>query len=107
MRIDEPKPMKIQASDVISGSLYLKLISDYREYDKRQKEYILSLESRVSELMEVLEETRTGRTKELFKKLERRKRTIFMQGGTIRKLKNENAELLCKLALQNLNIIKK
>lgn len=32
--------MEIRPTDVISGALYLKLVNDYKEYDRRQKEII-------------------------------------------------------------------
>lgn len=72
MRIEEPKPIKIQTTDIISGSLYLKLITDYREYDTKQKEYVLFLENRISELIQVLKEIKSNNVKKLFEKLEKR-----------------------------------
>lgn len=104
MRIEEPKTMKIQAADVISGSLYLKLIADYQEYDKRQKEYISSLESRISDLTQVFEETRSGNKKTILEKLELKNKKIRELRETIKKLETENGELLHKLTLQNLKI---
>lgn len=100
---EEPcNQFKIQPTDVVSGWLYLKLIADYQEYDKRQKEYILSLENRISEMMEILENTRSGTKKTLSEKLERRKKTIREQGEKLRKLKTENEDLLCKLTMQKI-----
>lgn len=104
MRIEEPKPIKIQTTDIISGSLYLKLITDYREYDTKQKEYVLFLENRISELIQVLKEIKSNNVKKLFEKLEKRKNTIHEQSETIKKLKVENGELIHKLALLNLKI---
>lgn len=55
MTIKEPEnQVKIQPTDIVSGRLYLKLIEEYKEYDKQQKEYISQLELRISTLHKLL-----------------------------------------------------
>lgn len=55
MTIKEPKnQIKIQPTDIVSGRLYLKLIEDYKEYDKQQKEYIHDLECKIISLSKAL-----------------------------------------------------
>ena len=49
-----PANKSVQPSDIISGRLYLKLIADYKEYDKRQKEYIHELESKIISISKAL-----------------------------------------------------
>lgn len=44
------KPVKIQPSDIVSGSMYLKLLNDYKIYDSLQKEVITNLRKEVSYL---------------------------------------------------------
>ena len=49
--MDFPKSkISITSSDVISGSLYLKLIEDYKQYDNERKKYIKSLLNQIENL---------------------------------------------------------
>lgn len=49
--MDFPKSkISITPSDVISGSLYLKLIEDFKQYDNERKKYIKSLHDQIENL---------------------------------------------------------
>ena len=49
--MDFPKSkISITPSDVISGSLYLKLIEDFKQYDNERKKYIKSLLDQIENL---------------------------------------------------------
>ena len=49
--MDFPKSkVPITSSDVISGSLYLKLIEDFKQYDNERKKYIKSLLDQIDKL---------------------------------------------------------
>lgn len=39
--------MDIRPTDVISGALYLKLVNDYKDYDRKQKEIIYDQQKRI------------------------------------------------------------
>lgn len=49
------KKISIKPSDVVSGSLYLKLIADYKQYDNERKKYIDSLLNQIVSLNKKLE----------------------------------------------------
>lgn len=103
MTIKEPdRQFKILPTDVVSGRLYLKLIEDYKEYDKQQKEYISSLERKVFELTHALNESCSITKKTLLEKLERKSKGIRERELSIKKLKDDNEQLLIKLAQINL-----
>lgn len=50
--------MEIKPNDIISGSLYLKLLNDYKRYDARQKNIIADLRNQVDFLQWETEDLR-------------------------------------------------
>lgn len=51
--------MEIRPSDVVSGALYLKLLHDYRDYDRKQKDLIQDQSRRIKFLEWQVEDLRT------------------------------------------------
>ncbi len=103
--------VKIKPSDVISGAMYLKLVSDYREYDRKQKDMIREqtrkiefLEWQVEDLRTEIEESGTDSHDKLRGKLHNQRLALKSYADVISKLKRdvemltqENIELKQKL----------
>lgn len=82
-------PQLIQPTDLISGAQYLKLLNDYKAYDKEQKKVIRKLQDKVNYL--------TKKDPELMKYMQRKE--LFHQlGQTIHKLRQDNEELIIRIA---------
>lgn len=83
-------PKQIQPNDIISGATYLKLINDYQQYDKKQKDFIYSLKKRI-ELLEwvnqdlqlVLDEIESGEIKRLVSKIENQREQLAINARNI------------------------
>jgi len=80
--------MKIQPNDIISGSMYLKLIADYKAYDARQKAVIKRLQTDLDYL--IFEHPDYG------KSLEQARELRVLQ-ERICQLRRENEKLLCRV----------
>lgn len=89
MKPKEPLPdCKIRPTDLVSGVLYLKLIEDYKAYDKEQKKLIRKLQDKLNNLSQ--------RDPELMKYAQRHELFKSLQ-DTIHKLRKENEELLIRV----------
>lgn len=79
----------IKPTDIISGAQYLKLLNNYKAYDKEQKKVIRKLQDKVNYL--------TQRDPELMKYMQRK--DLFHQlNQTIHKLRQDNEELIIRVA---------
>lgn len=92
--------MEIRPTDVISGALYLKLVNDYKEYDRRQKEIIYDqqqrikfLEWQVEDMRIEIEESESKSHEMLREKLLRQREALKSYMNVISKLRKE-VELL-------------
>ncbi|MDE7027230.1 MAG: hypothetical protein K2O87_04870 [Duncaniella freteri] len=92
--------MEIRPTDVISGALYLKLVNDYKEYDRRQKEIIYDqqqrikfLEWQVEDMRIEIEESESKSHEKLREKLLRQREALKSYMNVISKLCKE-VELL-------------
>lgn len=89
MKPKEPLPdCKILPTDTVSGALYLKLINDYKAYDKEQKKLIRKLQDKLNNL--------TQKDPALMKYAQRYELFKSLQ-DTIHKLRKENEELLIRI----------
>lgn len=80
----EPATIRIGPNDVIKGSMYLKLIEDYKAYDKRQKEIIKRLQAENAWLKDEIKYVADGNADAL---------KVFEQRGLIRSLKKKLKDL--------------
>lgn len=95
--------MDIRPTDVISGTLYLKLVNDYKEYDRRQKEIIYDqqqrikfLEWQVEDMRIEIEESETKSNEKLRGKLLRQRDALKSYMNVISKLRKEVESLTVK-----------
>ncbi|WP_297449664.1 hypothetical protein [uncultured Alistipes sp.] len=88
----EPTTFRIAPNDIIKGSLYLKLIDDYKAYDKRQKEIIKRLQSENAWLKDEVEYVANGNTDAI--KVFAQRRLIRDLEEKVRDLKATNQRLL-------------
>lgn len=98
--------MDIRPTDVISGTLYLKLVNDYKEYDRRQKEIIYDQQQRIKFLewqvedmrieIEESEESETKSNEKLRGKLLRQRDALKSYMNVISKLRKEVESLTVK-----------
>lgn len=93
-------PPKVSPTDLISGEMYLKLINDYKEYDKRQKAKIEKLQNRVDiltwfvdDLNKVLEESEENESQLKRSKLKRQRKVLRTYIELITKLKCQIKEM--------------
>ena len=77
--------MSIKPTDIISGRQYLKLISDYREYDSRQKRLIYRLRKQIELLEWSIEDLKTeiddledGSTDKLRRKIKNQRAALHL-----------------------------
>ncbi len=80
--------LKIRPNDVISGSMYLKLIEDYRAYDARQKKVIRRLQTDLDYLM--FENPGSVKTLGLKHEVETLRKRVAQ-------LRKDNEALLCRV----------
>lgn len=92
--------MEIKPTDIISGRLYLKLISDYREYDLRQKKIIEKLRQKVEllewsneDLRTEIEDLEDGTTEKLRKKIKNQREALKLYSNKISRQQEEIEEL--------------
>ncbi len=95
--------MDIRPTDVISGALYLKLVNDYKEYDRRQKEIIYDqqqrikfLEWQVEDMRIEIEESESKSHEKLREKLIRQREALKSYMNVISKLRKEVESLTLK-----------
>lgn len=81
--------VKIKPGDIISGSMYLKLIEDYRTYDARQKKIIKRLQTDLDYLM--FENPGGGEALDMKRELETLRKRVAQ-------LRRDNEVLLCRIA---------
>lgn len=84
-----PAPMKIQPGDFIPGSLYLRLIEAYKEYDAHQKQIISRLQTDLDFLM--FENPDAEKTL-------RERHELLTLRNVVYQLRNERELLLCQIA---------
>ena len=103
--------MEIKPNDIISGATYLKLLNDYREYDKRQKETIrklkndvISLTWEVEDLRAALEDDVITAHNKLLAKLNNQRMGIKAYLNKIEKFKKEIESLNASLSNKDAEI---
>lgn len=84
--------MKILPTDLISGALYLQLVEEYKEYDKKQKKVIHQLMSDVDSLSRKLHVLTT--TEKLGEKVAHQAGVIHSMAVALTKQKREYQKLL-------------
>ena len=103
--------MNVKPTDVISGSFYLKLISDYKKYDQRQKNLIEKLQKNIEllewnieGLKEEIADLEDGSTEKLLQKIDNQRTTlaeysikIVKQNKIIEELTDSNQALRAEL----------
>ena len=103
--------MNVKPNDVISGSFYLKLISDYKKYDQRQKNLIEKLQKNIEllewnieGLKEEIADLEDGSTEKLLQKIDNQRTTlaeysikIVKQNKIIEELTDSNQAMRAEL----------
>lgn len=85
-----PAAPKMLTSDSVSGSLFLKFIQAYKEYDDQQKRIIRNLQTDLDFLL--FEEPERARLLAKERELNTLRRTVC-------RLRKDNEDLICRLAL--------
>lgn len=103
--------MEIKPNDIISGALYLKLIQDYRKYDRKQKDLIASLQSKIDfleweidDLRLALEDAEGPSYTKLHTKLKNQRMNLHDCSRSISNLRKENEELKLQIIALNQQI---
>ena len=89
MTSEEQTTKSENTSDFVSGSLYQKFLSDYEEYDIRQKEYIASLEKQLSKLINKKKSDETRQIQKLRRSLVERIMMIQRMNSQIERLQED------------------
>ena len=96
--------MNVKPTDIVSGSLYLKLISEYKKYDQRQKNLIEKLrktiellEWNIEGLKEEIEELEDSSKKKLRQKIKNQRAALIVYSNKI----NRQKESINKLTEAN------
>lgn len=89
----------ISESDIVSGHLYLKLINDFKAYERKLKNIIINLEEKINEQNKLIysissHDPGQKRIIILKKKLEQVRKHNSKKDDTIRHLKIENQRLI-------------
>lgn len=96
--------MEIKPNDLISGAMYLKLICDYKKYDKKQKIKLVDLQKQIDflkwendDLRLALEESECKSTEKLRTKLKNQRVALEHISNKNSRLKGEIESLTLKI----------
>lgn len=92
--------MNVKPTDIISGSQYLRMISDYKKYDQRQKDLIYKLQQKIDllewsidGLKNEIEDLEDGSTSKLREKIQNQRLVLFSYVNVIKRQKQVIEEL--------------